>query len=140
MICILLALSLMGQPTMAIPTSTRTLAIISLIRDARGDRIGVALDLYTNARARAVALARADRFDNHAGAGAIRADRWQLWGEIVGWNQPIKATPRWFVNAWLASPTHRSVMLAQRWDALGISCASAATGRVWCVVVFGDRR
>lgn len=114
-------------------TNTR---IVHALRAARGDAIRTSVELRDNARSRARYMLR-HGFDQHRGAGAIRADRWRLWGEVVAWrSRGLNA--EWAVRAWLRSPTHRSVILG-RWDAVGVSCARSGR-ELWCVAVFGDRR
>lgn len=113
--------------------------IVAAVRDARGDRIRIDAELTANARARAGFMAH-EGFDDHAGAGDVSASRWVRWGEIVAWRSSSRFTPGWAVAAWLASPTHRPVLLARRWTAVGASCAVSRMGRTYCVVVFGDDR
>jgi len=116
--------------------------IVQRIRVVRHDSIPISLALSLAARTRARDLAAADAFDGHAGfyrwLKQVSPARWRQLGEVVGWHIHDGATARWYVAAWLRSPTHRAVVLG-RWSHVGASCARSAE-RLWCVVIFGRRR
>jgi uncharacterized protein YkwD len=56
-------------------------------------------------------------------------------GENLLWAQP-RATPRQVVKRWLASPSHRQVMLSPQWRVFGIGAVSSTHG----AGVFAGRR
>ncbi len=56
-------------------------------------------------------------------------------GEILGAGASLEAVG----EAWLASPTHREVLLGAAWTHLGAGCAGEGRKRVW-VVMFTARR
>jgi uncharacterized protein YkwD len=128
-----------SAPLIAEDTMQLYEAITAAIRDARNDSIKTSTLLHIIAHYRADQLAKYDHL-GHAGFypamtkfGAWRYYR--LGGEIVGWHNRAGATGTWFVNAWLASDTHRPILLG-RWDRVGVSCARNTT-RVYCVAIFG---
>lgn len=139
---LVLAAMLVGaQPADAAPLQLYQ-GITRGIRWVRGDTLPTSLQLRTVARARAVYLESRPRqlSPDHRGFGETMTrilgsdwGRWSLAGEIYA-GPPRGATARWFVMAWRASPTHRSVMLG-RWRAFGVSCARNTT-RVYCVAIF----
>jgi uncharacterized protein YkwD len=51
-----------------------------------------------------------------------------LWGysEAIGWGTGVDATPRKMVQAWMGSPPHRNILLAPRFEHLGIGFKEAA--------------
>lgn len=57
------------------------------------------------------------------------------WGEVLAWHAGID--PEWVVDAWMASPTHRQVILMSRWDRVGIGSVLSG-GRWYVVVLFGN--
>ena len=52
-------------------------------------------------------------------------DGW-LVGENLGWGTGDKATPAWIVDAWLASPGHRKIMLRNDYREFGIGIAQGS--------------
>ena len=56
------------------------------------------------------------------------ASTWDV-GENLGWGAGVKATPRQMVKAWMASPTHRRVLLDRRFTQVGIAIAAGAPFR-----------
>jgi uncharacterized protein YkwD len=79
-------------------------------------------------------------------AGYMRdADRWRI-GEILIWSRGAPLTARAAVDAWLASPGHRRVLLESRYEDVGAAVvAGAPRGNpgsqpaTTIVVVFGRR-
>jgi uncharacterized protein YkwD len=59
-------------------------------------------------------------------AGYLRtADRWRI-GEILIWTRGAPLTAAAAVDAWLASPPHRRVLLQRRYEDVGAGVASGA--------------
>jgi uncharacterized protein YkwD len=72
-----------------------------------------------------------------------RHGRWRA-GENIAWGTGALATPRAVVDAWLASPGHRAVLLDRAWRELGVAVAAGApvagvTGGVTYTADFGRR-
>jgi uncharacterized protein YkwD len=65
-------------------------------------------------------------------------------GENIAWGTGGSADPQAIVNAWLASPMHRAVLLSARWREAGVAAVEApslaghAHVRLW-VLQFGRR-
>lgn len=53
------------------------------------------------------------------------AATWDV-GENLGWGAGRKGSPRQMVAAWMASPTHRRVLLDRRFTQIGIALAAGA--------------
>lgn len=100
--------------------------VIAGIRSARHDNLTLDSELLANAASRSTAT-------DHSGAGHVDPQRWAEWGEILGQNF---SRPQDIVGAWLASPTHRAVMLG-RWDRFGVACRRNGYGLWDCAGVFG---
>jgi uncharacterized protein YkwD len=64
-----------------------------------------------------------DRIDA-AGYGRP-GDGWRV-GENLGWGTGARATPNALVDAWLASPPHRRIMLENAYKELGVGVAAGA--------------
>ena len=65
-------------------------------------------------------------------------------GENLGWGVGKKGSPRQMVDAWMASPTHRRVLLDRRFTQIGIAIAAGAPfgghgGAVTYATEFGRR-
>ena len=56
------------------------------------------------------------------------AATWDV-GENLGWAAGRKGSPRQMVAAWMASPTHRRVLLDRRFTQIGIAIAAGAPFR-----------
>lgn len=70
-------------------------------------------------------FAHAGSDGKHAAARGVaqgygdNADEWTI-GETLGWGEPSMASPRQIVDAWLASPAHRAVVLNPDFRDVGI--------------------
>ena len=64
-----------------------------------------------------------DRVD-YAGYGDP-GDGWRI-GENLGWGTGPRGTPAWLVDAWLASPHHRRILLEPAFRELGAGAAQGA--------------
>lgn len=53
------------------------------------------------------------------------AATWDV-GENLGWGAGTEGSPRQMVDAWMASPTHRRVLLDRRFTQIGIAIAAGA--------------
>lgn len=53
------------------------------------------------------------------------AATWDV-GENLGWGAGTNGSPRQRVKAWMASPTHRRVLLDRRFTQIGIAIAAGA--------------
>lgn len=61
-------------------------------------------------------------------AGYLRgSERWRI-GEILIWSRGAPLTAKAAVDAWLASPAHRRVMLQRRYEDVGVGVAAGAPG------------
>jgi uncharacterized protein YkwD len=64
--------------------------------------------------------------DRARAAGYIGdADRWRI-GEILIWTRGAPLTANAAVDAWLASPAHRRILLQRRYEDVGVGIAAGA--------------
>lgn len=42
--------------------------------------------------------------------------------EVIGWGKGMRGTPQMVLRAWLASPSHRPIILGARWRNAGVGC------------------
>jgi uncharacterized protein YkwD len=61
----------------------------------------------------------------NAAGYASNGDGWRV-GENLGWGTGARATPNALVDAWLASPPHRRIMLGDSYRELGVGVAQGA--------------
>jgi uncharacterized protein YkwD len=62
---------------------------------------------------------------------------WRAAGENIGWNNVAgAAATSAIVRQFLASPSHRAIMLGRTWDAIGVGVATAPDGRHFWTLVF----
>jgi uncharacterized protein YkwD len=63
--------------------------------------------------------------------------RGPMFGENLAWG--VAATPRWIIDHWLASPSHRAVLLRPGWRRIGIGIVGGMFGgRTGAAVVTAD--
>jgi uncharacterized protein YkwD len=132
--------------SMAIPSSGEDMtsaagAIVCLVNIERTSRGVPALrrdgDLSQAARGHASDMARHNFFDHvspngdtlsdrlrHAGYGRP-GDGWRA-GEDLGWGTGGRATPNALVDAWLASPGHRRILLSGSYREIGVGVSGGA--------------
>jgi len=78
-----------------------------------------------------------------AASGWMRHRRAWAVGEDLAWGTGALATPAALVDAWMASPPHRAVLLDRHYRAIGIGIAAGAPvagvdGGVTCTADFGS--
>jgi uncharacterized protein YkwD len=116
-------------------------AIVCLVNVERTSRGQPVLrrdgDLSQAARGHAVDMARHDFFDHVSPNGDTLSDRlrqagygrpgdgWRA-GEDLGWGTGDRATPNALVDAWLASPGHRRILLSGSYREIGVGVAGGA--------------
>lgn len=59
-----------------------------------------------------------------ASTGWLRGRRGWALGEDLGWGTGDLGTPQGIVNAWMASPPHRAILLDARYSVVGIGIAA----------------
>jgi uncharacterized protein YkwD len=59
------------------------------------------------------------------------------WGEVIGWtvNMDLEYGARWMVDWWKNSPTHRDLILAQRFNYAGVGIVLDGEKILWTVVL-----
>jgi uncharacterized protein YkwD len=133
-----------------------TICLVNAERRARDLRpVRPARQLDAAARRHSRAMVRKSFFAHVAPGGAELVDRlrhvryvprhrrWQA-GENIGWGTESLATPRAIVDAWLASPGHRSILLGRDWREVGVGIVAGApvsgvSGGATFTAVFGTR-
>ncbi len=120
-------------------TEVRTLDLINAQRTARG-LVAVRLDtrLADIARSRAAYMARTGDFDHVQSGGVtvfdlITAHRitWFGAGEIIAWNTASDASDSaaMAVRQWMASPTHKAIIVSRAYNYAAFGMAVSASGR-----------
>ncbi len=71
----------------------------------------------------------AHKFGYTSGTGS-----WQ-WGENLAWGKGKRGTARAVLEAWLASPPHRSTMLDGSFEHMGIGLKPKGDGAIWVLQV-----
>lgn len=93
--------------------------LVRAIRAARGDRLATAWWLNAYAATRAGAT-------DHAGFYATPPAGHGMVGEILGWIDAPDAVP-WLMERWLASPTHRRILMDPSWRWVGAAVRRRGT-------------
>ena len=102
-------------------TAPSLLAAINGTRAAHGlAALRVDVRLVRVARAHSTDMLRRNYFSHGAFASRVRASgaRGPMFGEDLAWG--TAATPEWIIGQWLASPTHRAVLLRPGFRRVGI--------------------
>ena len=116
--------------------ATTMLKLINKARAARGLVQVRPLDvLCSAARAHSRGMLSADYFSHYSRSGESLASRlvrygysregYSSWcvGEVIGWGKGIYGTPEAVFRAWMASSSHRTVILDRRWRDIGLGVA-----------------
>lgn len=107
------------------------------------------------ARRHAADMVRRHYFSHYSPAGADVADRarrtgyaksdcaWRL-GEVLAWGVGGRSTAAATVQAWMASPTHRHILMSSRYSDLGVGTVAGTPSRQYphgltAAGVFGKR-
>jgi uncharacterized protein YkwD len=131
----------MDIPTSADAMATAAGSIVCLVnveRTSRGlPRLQRDSDLSQAARGHASDMARQNFFAHVSPDGDTVSDRlrtagygrpgdgWHV-GEDLGWGTGDRATPNALVDAWLASPGHRRILLSSTYREIGVGVAGGA--------------
>lgn len=120
------------------PARRATLCLLNEARAAEGVPIVHTREpLRLSARRHARNMMHDDFFSHETPGGQTVGDRvresgyldgavdWDL-GEVLGWGERAKATPREAVRRWLDSPDHRSIVLDPIFEHAGIGVAFGA--------------
>ena len=57
-------------------------------------------------------------------------------GEILGWTSAHDSADQWLIDAFMASPEHKAVILGD-WDRFGDAVVSVPDGKTYVTVLFG---
>ena len=131
---------------MDIPASTEAMgtAALAVVCQVNAERSSRGLsplrrdgDLAQAARGHASDMSRRNYFAHVSPEGATLSDRlrkagygrpgdgWRA-GEDLGWGTGDRATPNSLVDAWLASPAHKRIMLSESYREIGVGVAGGA--------------
>jgi uncharacterized protein YkwD len=92
-------------------------------------RPSVALGIAAQGHSQAMA---ANDFFGHGGDGtassraAAAGYGGRTVGENLGWGHGYVGSPRWILNTWMASPSHRQVILRPRFRQIGVGIATGS--------------
>jgi len=135
-----------AQATTQSPTlSQNEQTLIGAVNDVRGAHglraLQVDPTLVRAARDYSATLIRRDVL-THGSLGqrlARYGARGPLFGENLAWGTGRRAAARYIVRSWLASPTHRSVLLRPGWTRIGIGARTGTfLGHGGATVVTAD--
>jgi len=136
-------LLLLATPAGARSLSSSESALLSAINGTRSShglaRVSVDLRLVRVARSHSVDMLRHSYFSHGSFASRVRASgaRGPMFGEDLAWG--TAATPQWIIGQWLASPTHRAVLLRPGFRRVGIGIATGTfAGHGGAAVVTAD--
>jgi hypothetical protein len=128
------------------------LDLVTLTNSKRAARGLVALridpDVMSIARDRAEVMAANDVMSHEEPNGQKVFDRinaagltWYAAGEIIAWNNyPMEYSPAEAISAWMASPSHREIMISTGYNYVGYGAAESATGKMYYAGVFLKER
>lgn len=131
----------MDIPTSTDAMATAAVAIVCQVNAERASRGVPALrrdgDLGQAARGHATDMSRRNYFAHVSPEGGTLGDRlrkagygrpgdgWRA-GEDLGWGTGGQATPNALVDAWLASPAHKRILLSSSYREIGVGVAGGA--------------
>jgi uncharacterized protein YkwD len=101
-------------------------------------------DLMRIARDRAEVMAANDYMSHTEPNGQKVFDRireagltWYGAGEIIAWNNyPMEYSPAESIRAWMASPSHKAIMISTGYNYVGYGAAESASGKLYYAGVF----
>jgi uncharacterized protein YkwD len=136
----LLAGASAGQAGPLSSSETSLVQTINSVRKSHGlAPLRVDVRLVRAARGHSATMMRRQFFAHGSVAARARAQgaRGPLFGETLAWGKGITAT--WIVNQWLASPSHRAVLLRPGFRRVGVGFAFGAfSGHGGAAVVTAD--
>jgi len=111
-----------AAPASAGPAEVKMVTAINGVRHAHGlPRLRPADSLFLSARRYAFRMMRTDYF-GHLSRIPV-APRWRTAGEALEWHTGWRLRPRRTVDLWMASPSHRAILLARRFTRIGVGHA-----------------
>jgi len=136
-------LLLLAAPAGARSLSTTESALLSAINGTRSShglaRVRVDVPLVRAARSHSVDMLRHNYFSHGSFASRVHASgaRGPMFGEDLAWG--TAATPQWIIGQWLASPSHRAVLLRPGFRRVGIGIVTGTfAGHGGAAVVTAD--
>jgi uncharacterized protein YkwD len=88
--------------------------------------------LFISSRRYARRMMRQDWFGHQARISVAR--RFSSVGETLSWHRGWRLSPRRTVRRWMASPSHRAVLLSRRFTRVGVGRARGRLGRAIATV------
>jgi uncharacterized protein YkwD len=106
-------------PASAKPAELKMVRTINKIRHAYGlPRLKPAYSLFVSAKLYSHRMMRSDYF-GHMSRIPV-ASRWRTAGEALAWHRGWQLAPRGTVSQWMASPSHRALLLSRRFARIGV--------------------
>jgi uncharacterized protein YkwD len=134
---------LLAAPAGARTLSTSESALLGAINSTRAasglGSVRVDVRLVRAARAHSADMLRRNYFSHGSFAVRLRSSgaRGPLFGEDLAWGTAV--TPQWIIGRWLASPSHRAVLLRPGFRRVGIGIARGTfNGRSGASVLTAD--
>ena len=123
-----LVVALPAAPASATSAQFKVVHKINSIRHAYGlHRLRPAFSLFASAALYSERMMRSDYF-GHLSRIPV-ASRWRVAGETLEWHQGWRLRPGFVVSMWMHSPSHRAILLSNRFTRIGVGRARGRYGR-----------
>ena len=128
-----LGVALPVAPASATPAETKMVRKINTIRHAYGlNKLRSSYSLFVSAKLYSRRMMRSDYF-GHLSSIPV-ASGWRTAGETLEWHSGWRLSPRATVGRWMASSSHRAVLLSSQFTSIGVGRTRGLYGRMRAIM------